>query len=257
MPAPLRRTKNTRIFKIAGFSLAGAAVAASLLWMFIARPEITPGSREKTIVAAEKTTLTLSDGSMVCLSPGSRLSYPEVFDEQHRTVRLDGQAFFKVSKRPHQPFTVVSGTLLTEVLGTAFTIAAFPDRDKITVALVEGRVNVRGGHGQQHMLQPGMELVLDKNKEQVQVRPIGINDNITGWMSRELVFNDITLSEAAEQLQAVYGVHLVFENQRAANCRIWGKFSDRPLPEVLETIKLAGVAYQLKGKDSIYISAKK
>jgi ferric-dicitrate binding protein FerR (iron transport regulator) len=255
IPETLLVKARPKRVKIISLALAACAAAACLLWGVFGW-QSTPPQPDKVIVAAQKTTVTLGDGSTVCLAPGSSLRYPVVFGPAQRTVYLQGQAYFQVSKNPHQPFVVVSGQVYTEVLGTSFTVSAFANQEKISVALIEGKVRVHDSTGQQQLLQPGTAWQYNKRTRQSGVQPIGSSDNVTAWMSRQLIFNNISLSEAAVQLQAVYGVQLVFANRQAASNRIWGKFKNEPLEKVLETIRLAGIQYSMKGHDTVYISTK-
>ena len=211
---------------------------------------------ERTAKAGESSSFMLDDGTFVCLAPGSRITYPEKFTADSRKINLAGQAFFKVSKNPHQPFIVVSGRLSTEVLGTTFTVSAFENQEKISIALVEGKIRVTDSARLfNSLLQPGKEFLYNKNTNEASIRDIDSNENVTGWIDRRLVFNNITLGEAAVQIQAVYGTRLVFGSQAASDCRIWGRFTDEPLSNILETIKLAGDIKYVEGpQNTIFIS---
>ncbi len=251
-------TKN-KAKKILLWSAATACMVAACLLFFL-KNDVPPATAtpDKVMVATQKTTITLSDGTFICLAPGSRISYPEKFDAATRVVHLQGQAFFKVTQNAHQPFTVVSGDVNADVLGTSFTVSAFDNQERISIALVEGKLSISDSASQfKHLLQPGMELLYNRRTKETNIKEIDANDNVTGWMSRQLVFNNIPLSEAAVQLQAVYGVKLVFENNAAAACKIWGKFKNESLGNVLETIKLAGIRYSMRSQDTVFISAKK
>ncbi len=213
---------------------------------------------EKTAGVHEKDSCTLSDGTLVCLAPGSRIVYPEKFTSGSRSVRIWGQAFFKVTTNPHQPFMVAGGRLLTEVLGTSFLISAYDNQEQTSVALVEGKVNVTDStHRFNYHLEPGRQLIYNNSTKETSVRDIEEKDNVTAWMSRQLVFNNITLAEAAKQIQAVYGVRMIFENKAASGSILWGRFKNKTLIDILETIKLAGnIQYTLQPNNTVLISKK-
>lgn len=99
--------------------------------------------------------ITLPDGSVVMMSPCSRISYPVSFTGSKREVAFDGQAYFTVAKDKTKPFIVhLTDGIQTRVLGTQFYIdATFGAPTKIT--LVEGSVKVNNNlHSE--TLTPGM-----------------------------------------------------------------------------------------------------
>ena len=51
-------------------------------------------------------TISLPDGTTVCLNSGSYVFYPENLEGKTRTVYLMGEAEFKVAKNPEKPFIV-------------------------------------------------------------------------------------------------------------------------------------------------------
>jgi ferric-dicitrate binding protein FerR (iron transport regulator) len=77
----------------------------------------------------------LEDGSEVQLNPNSTISYPEHFGQKTRTVYLKGEAFFSIKRNPAKPFVVHTGELVTEVLGTSFTIKSYENAKAIEVWL--------------------------------------------------------------------------------------------------------------------------
>ena len=63
----------------------------------------------------------LPDGSKVTLNRHSQLSYPETFNKE-RIVKLNGEAYFEVSKNPKKPFRVKANGVTIRVLGTHFNV---------------------------------------------------------------------------------------------------------------------------------------
>ena len=87
-------------------------------------------------------TVRLEDGSIILLQPTSRIAYPTHFSIDKREVYLEGEAFFEVSKNPIKPFLVHSGNILTQVLGTSFTIKPTKENSQIEVSVKTGKVAV-------------------------------------------------------------------------------------------------------------------
>lgn len=85
--------------------------------------------------------ISLSDGSVVMLSPGSSMRYKKLFEPNKRDVFLTGKAYFAVEKNPAKPFSVHTGEFITTALGTSFEVNTFYAH-KLVVRLFTGKVKV-------------------------------------------------------------------------------------------------------------------
>src|SRR5687768_15209169 len=90
---------------------------------------------------ANNVTFSLDDNSKVTLTPGSRLHY-NVFNSSERTVHLNGDGSFEVTKDLNAPFKVYSKNLVATVLGTTFEIRSSSNDSSITVDLNTGSLKV-------------------------------------------------------------------------------------------------------------------
>ncbi len=93
-------------------------------------------SEESSTVAT-----TLEDGSTVFLAKNTTLSYPKHFNKERREVRLEGNAYFEISKNPEKPFIVETELITIEVLGTSFNVTV-SDTPMPSIAVNTGRVSV-------------------------------------------------------------------------------------------------------------------
>lgn len=64
----------------------------------------------------------LKDGTTVTLKGKSQIKVATDFNESTRTVTLNGEAFFEVAHNADKPFLVLTGNVITKVLGTSFTV---------------------------------------------------------------------------------------------------------------------------------------
>jgi len=92
---------------------------------------------------SEVRNVSLEDGSLVTLAPGSRLSVIDGFSEDHRRVKLHGEGYFDVSEGSTE-FVVETFDSQTTVLGTSFSVKSWPgSMESATRVIVrEGRVSV-------------------------------------------------------------------------------------------------------------------
>jgi transmembrane sensor len=180
----------------------------------------------------------LPDGSLVTLAPQSQLRYPAKFNGTNREVYLEGEAFFEVSKNPHRPFRVHSGSWVTQVLGTKFNVSAVRGAGQTAVSLVEGKVEVFDKQGH-YLLAPGQQLRAEHATGHI-YRQAFDAARVTGWRTNKLVFRNEKLGDVASQIECLYGVKLVFADAATAEVRLWATFENEPLPAVLSALQQAG-----------------
>lgn len=201
----------------------------------------------------------LSDSSEVELMPNSGLSYPSQFGAVERAVSFKGAAIFHIRKNPDRVFRVHTDSLVTEVLGTRFTIHAFETDRRIQVVLHEGRVRMRStgrpfaGNLMEYILQPGDTFSFDKQNRQVNIRGIrtapdekttgGATPSAAGKSGRAgdnwYMFNNQALSGVLEQLQLIYNTPIHYRKEDLRGMSFIGKIDKADsLESILTTITL-------------------
>ena len=132
--------------------------------------------------------LTLSDGTRVFLNAASELKYPVEFVGGKRVVDLDGEAYFEVRKDSLRPFIVrVNGAEVT-VLGTSFNVNTYGDDGLIYTTLVNGSVRILSEkNGQEEVLTPGMQGVMNIQTGQLTVREVDV-ESYVAWREGRFVF---------------------------------------------------------------------
>ncbi len=136
-PSTGREAVSTRRRWRVPASIAAAAAAATLFSLAPAGESARPG---------EIARVTLAAGSTVELAPGSRVFWRRGFSwipgvpAGDRVVRLDGEAFFDVT-RVGREFRVETRDAVVTVLGTRFNVRSH-DGDPTRVTVEEGRVAV-------------------------------------------------------------------------------------------------------------------
>ena len=125
--------------------------------------------------------LILCDGTEVWLNANSKLVYPTAFIEKERTVFLEGEAYFKVTKDT-KPFIVKTDYLQTKVLGTG----------KDAILLSNGQFEVK-----------------EVNSEAY-----------TYWKDGYFYFDELTLADIMKSIGRWYNVNVIFRNKEAMTYRI-------------------------------------
>jgi transmembrane sensor len=206
-------------------------------------PAGNPAMVEVETSAGERRELTLPDDSRILLEEDSRIAYPDDFAE--RTLTLEGAARFSVTSDPQRPFTIQAGDLKTTVLGTQFTVRAYPNEERASVKVAEGRVAVEAPAGQQAGVPQRREVAAGEAVEYqkqasslVAAPPPGPNEN--AWVTGVLTFEDVPLGEVVTVLEDYYNVTIKTQNPALNNCRIRITFEQESLDNVLEQLSFIG-----------------
>lgn len=80
---------------------------------------------ETTTPMGAQTKVVLPDQSVVWVNAGSTLRYGSDFNTNGRSVQLDGEAYFEITRDSLKPFIVKSKRLDIKVLGTSFNVKAY------------------------------------------------------------------------------------------------------------------------------------
>ena len=193
----------------------------------------------------ERSTVTLSDGSVVTINTDSRVDV--LYTPERREIRLvRGQGFFEVAKDLNRPFVVLAGDKRVMALGTVFDVR-FDEEDEIQVTLVEGRVQVEDMVGEPDTgsdtpiklaalpepveLHPGERLVASVNAAAEVVETDGVEE--TSWRNGQLVFRQRALAEVVAEMNRYSGQKLVLDDDdRVRAVKVSGVFNNGGPPSV-------------------------
>jgi ferric-dicitrate binding protein FerR (iron transport regulator) len=216
----------------------------------------------ENINTSEKTiTLKLPDESTVELSANSRIAYANNFDSAGtRDIYLSGEAFFKVTKNPSRPFRVFANEIVTKVLGTSFIVRSFEKDTAIQVTVRTGKVSVYSqttAHAKETnssnqlsemILTPNQKLVYEKSKQQFQKvlleNPVMVLPD--AMLEKNMLYDDASLEKVFNQLNKIYGINIVYDNELLKKCTVTADLRDEPFYRKLDLICQAiGAHYEI------------
>ena len=197
---------------------------------------------------------TLPDGSLVRLSPGSRISYAASFTGSgSRNVSLSGEAFFEVVRDSLKPFFVYSGGIATRVLGTSFTVRS--GADDVSVTVRTGKVAV---------------YVLDEKKENIVLTPnqkavyTSSDKTITRTLAEEPLlvrrqeldsrfhFDEVPAATIFEALEKAYGIPIRFDKTIMQHCLLTLPFREEPFYQKLDILcRTIRATYRVDGNQIV------
>jgi transmembrane sensor len=222
---------------------------------------ISPIASNQIVAANGKiVNITLADGTKVWLNGGSKLVYPEQFRGDKREITLVGEAFLDVAHDDKKSFTVHTGDLRTQVLGTSFNVKAYPEDHFIKVDVVSGKVGVIAktndvGKSQTVFLTPAQELVFNKdNNQAVKTEAVDVS-TLAGWKNGDFVFKNMPLPQVLNSIEHRFNIK-VTADVNLVKCSISANFTNVSLENILKIMsKLVkgkavqqGTNYRLKGK---------
>lgn len=177
----------------------------------------------------QRATVSLPDGSFVHLNVGSRLEVPASFANGTRTVRLTGEAMFTVTHHDRVPFTVLTGSAATRVLGTVFSVRRYPLDSATVVSVREGRVEF-----QSTVLNARQEGTMD-DEGKVRVQPL--SEFRFDFASGILTIDDLPLSKAVIELARWYDAEIRIGDPALFDQRVGGKFVSGSISDLASTLE--------------------
>jgi ferric-dicitrate binding protein FerR (iron transport regulator) len=234
-------TKESKPSKTVHFSLLrklqiAAAVlllAVGIWWMFntinksMAVAMISKQSFSNTIAD------TLSDGSIVTLNKNTELSYPSVFKSKTRTVKLKGEAFFKVTPDKAKPFIIDANSVTITVVGTAFNVKNYGSTTQVIVE--SGIVQVSSG-SQTILLHKG-EQVFIKNNAAPFERSIVKDSLYNYYRTKKIICNATPLPDVIATINEAYNAHIVLGDDAVKQLHLSTTFKDENLETVINIIR--------------------
>ncbi|MHB1178948.1 MAG: FecR family protein [Daejeonella sp.] len=261
---PIQRRISIRrniIYYLSGF----AAVVLIVLQMTVANH--TMFNQDIVATTIEKMTVTnltksiqkqiLSDGSIVWLSPQSKIKYPKMFAGRQREVHMIGEAFFEVHKDKNHPFIIYSGGVITRVLGTSFRIRAFKNIPT-EISVISGKVSVGIPHEKtaEVVLFPNQKATYWKDKELLKKDEEEKTSPMRIWQKTTMAFDNVPLSQVMAALNKEFSVRISAEDGNLTHFLLKADFTEQNLPAILEMLeKSLNLTYKID-EEGIILNSK-
>jgi len=252
---------------------AGIILAIGIGWSFFRymKPSLESGVSEMETVmnsggdhlvkynnTSSALTIRLDDNSTVVLQPKSELRYPEKFTAAKREVSLKGEAFFQVTKNAKKPFIVLTKELVTEVLGTSFTVRSFEKDKSASVSVKTGRVSVHTKQEEQSVIRsdaqassgviltPNQQVVFKKDLlhlvKTVVTNPIRLPET----PAPVLLFDEAPVKQVFQTLEKEYGIEIIYNSETLSACFLTANLSGLSLYEQMDLIcKIIKAKYEI------------
>ncbi len=235
------------LLEIAAVLVLSLVFAVTINYFVGSKPQVAISTQlayqEIKAAYGTQTKISLSDGSTVWLNSGSRLRFPNSFENQEfRNVELKGEGYFEVSKNPNQPFVVRAKELDIKVLGTSFNVNAYDD-DHVQVALLEGKVslmkNTRENSQELLQLKPNEVADYRNDESKVYLKKVDRIDSYAAWTEGKIVLQDVSMEELIDRLSKLYNVDFKVKSPNLWNNHFTGTFDNPSLDQVLKYLSIS------------------
>ena len=215
---------------------------------------------ETTTPMGAQTKVVLPDQSVVWVNAGSTLRYGSDFNTNGRSVQLDGEAYFEITRDSLKPFIVKSKRLDIKVLGTSFNVKAYGMDETTDVTLVSGKVNVslrdEVAHAGDVTLTPNRKLSFNKQTNKVRVSEVDAKDALS-WMDGSLKFSEQPFMSIAKDLERKFNVRIRVESDPLRKEIFSGSFTkDYSLDKILREVDVDHKYVWTRSGDEIIIKDK-
>ena len=243
------RFKQQKLFKLYVQIAKYAAIFLLLFGSGITLQYIGWGFNKEILVYQNSTTITaplgqmtnveLPDGTKVMLNSGSSITYNGKFSLGQRSVNLNGEAYFVVTKDQTHPFVVQTSVLNFIVHGTTFNIEAYSDTKNINTTLIEGSLGIADRSEKEIiLLVPGQNANYDTNTSKMTLS--NVNTEIyTSWKDGLITFRNEKLKDIAHKIERWYNVEVVIQNPKLGELSYYSTImKNKPVDQILEVLKL-------------------
>lgn len=201
----------------------------------------------------QKVQLLLPDSTRVYLNSNSRLTYFADFDQNNRSVFLEGEGYFEVRKDSQHPFIVKTSFWDVVVYGTRFNVNTHYETHSMSVALLEGKVGIADPRTNQVFtyLRPDEQILL--NRETMAFRKEAYDSSdMAVWRLDKLKFEGIEVEAMWRKLASWYGVSFQcsYRCPEQKENNYWLTVKNESLRELLECIhRITPIEYTIHEKE--------
>lgn len=238
MQSNMNKTQRTmKFFRYAAIFLLVVSLPSLI---YLLRQSKTPDQLVYTTVAADFgqiSKVVLPDSSEVWINSGSAIKYNNQFSTTNRDIELIGEAFLKVRKNINTPLIVTCADLKVKVLGTEFSVSAYPEESSIQVVLEKGKIELTSTTHTafRQEMNPGELATFHKNKKELTISNVN-TELFTSWKDGIINIYNLPLSELVIKLEKRYNQKFLVD-ERIKNLPYTFTIKNENLSNILSLIE--------------------
>ncbi|MEE4215393.1 MAG: FecR domain-containing protein [Bacteroidales bacterium] len=229
---PGKKFLVTRSFRIAASIIIIMGLAFTGLYIGLTNTGRNSENIILTDAGQKNVRVDLPDGSTVFLNRNSSITYPDRFDSQSRTVKLEGEAYFDIESDSKRPFTVNAGDADVTVLGTSFNVNTGNNRVEVLVTSGEVLLKNHGGEESVKLQQGDLGLLSDDSAS----KSLNSDPNYLSWKTEILVFEGDSLGKVIRDLKRVHNINIETGNDEIRKLRVTSVFDNQSHETIIRII---------------------
>lgn len=234
-----RNNNRNRQYRMIRLSLVAAAAIALLFWL-----NISAGIQKIIVDPGVTADIILPELSEVTVNAGSTVRYNEKHFKQLREIKLEGEAFFKVT--PGSIFKVITPQGNVTVVGTSFNVIARPGRFEVNC--YTGKVKVQQEENDKVEITGGQRCFTTRKEDKLEMREFDPSATSPDWTRGKFTFQNQPLTVVVSELERQYGV-MVKLAPGIADMKYNGLFESGDLAKALYLVTWPlQLKYQISGK---------
>lgn len=198
---------------------------------------------EERVPFASSRDLQLSDGTLLSLAPGTRITYPDRFVGAERRIFVDGEIFASVAKDIEHPFIIASEGTQVKVLGTTFNFKSFSESSEVELSLIEGSVQMHfnsSNTSRQVMVSPGERIRYDRKTSELRRENFNADTYRPFFADASyLYYNNMRLQDIASDLVRRFDRKIVITDEKLSQSNFFAIFTNNEsLDQILGTMAM-------------------
>ena len=239
--------------------VVGLAVTLGVMWYIdkvgadrmILSALAAQDARHTEMGTGQQANVTLDDSTVALLSPQTKLTVPNRFGIGLRSVRIEGQASFNVTKAFDKPFDVRAGDVAVIARGTTFTVRKFRDEDVVLVHVKQGNVDVRHGETIRNVPE-GQALKVAQDGSMQPPTPEEVSE-LTSWADGTLTIPGRTLRYVLPQMKRWYGLDIKVPNTALLDRQVFLSAAvNSPREAIASVEKSGGLKFTYVGENMVF-----
>ena len=233
-----KRVFKDNTFKVRKLVFRAVQIAALFCIIFIASKHLFfPDKKELFTQNNIINDFKMPDNSLVSINRNSHIAFIKGFKGLKRKVWLEGEAFFDVEKNIQKPFVIKTNKGEFEVLGTSFNITCYEEDSELSLSVKTGKVRFTSPNNKFIIVKKGESIKYNINTNQI-LKNKKFNLNVLSWKTKQIVFDNMSLTEVAQVLESVYNVNINIEDDHVKTLKFSANFDHQPLDKILKVIAL-------------------
>lgn len=213
---------------------------------------------ELNVPVGQTDSLLLSDGSLLVLNGGTRVTYPDKFDGETRTIFMDGEVLADIASDEEIPFEIRSGETTVKVYGTRFDFTAYKQSECVELLLIEGSVafNVSRDSSERSLrLSPGDALHYNRKTSQINIDKFAQDSYESFAQDGSIHFFNLNMRDIVNYLEKTFGTPIIIKDNAIASMQFYGYFTNgEGVDEILDCLNVDGNMKIERCDDTIYLS---